>query len=69
MFHNIVMDIIRIRYIKNPCNKCLVQPACTEECYKFRKHLESKETIYCALLAGLITANVLAWIKFVVELF
>jgi sulfatase maturation enzyme AslB (radical SAM superfamily) len=68
MIHNIVMDIIRIRYIRNPCNKCLVQPACKESCYKLKKYLESKETIYCALLAGLITANVLAWIKFVVEL-
>jgi len=67
MFHNMVIDIIRIKYIRNPCNKCLVQPACKESCYKLKRHNESKDTIHCFLLAALITGNVFTWIKFVVE--
>lgn len=66
MLHVMIIDILRIKYIRNPCKKCLVQPACKEECYKLRIHLESKDTIYSSILAGLITGNIFVWLKYIV---
>jgi len=67
--YNMVRDLIKLKYIRNPCKKCLVQPACKETCYKLKLHLKSKDTIYCSLLSSLITYNVFLWIKLFVTNF
>ena len=58
-----ILDLIKLKYIRNPCKKCLVQPACKEECYKVKIHRESMIILYNNSLAIFIAGNVFLLIK------
>jgi hypothetical protein len=52
--YQMIIDLIKLKYVRNPCNKCLVQPACREKCYKFKKHLDSRDTLWATFFAFLV---------------
>jgi hypothetical protein len=59
-----VKDLLKVKYIRNPCKRCLVDPMCKENCYKLKNHEESKITIYTSILSSLIGINVFLCLKY-----
>lgn len=52
--------IKKLKYIRNPCNKCLVDPMCRNRCDKFLTHLEIKNNsfiIFMNIVIGLSTLS------------